>query len=140
MTVAVTLFAVLELYKQGELTWIQDEPFGEITITAPARAAERPRLSRGAGARGGMSSELERILESLLFLSPDPVSVAALADAVEAEPARGLDGAGASARGTTSSSARARAAASWRAATRCPATPTPSTRRGGCWRARGRRR
>jgi segregation and condensation protein B len=34
-----------------------------------------------------MSSELVRILESLLFLSADPVSVAALADAVEAEPA-----------------------------------------------------
>jgi len=33
-----------------------------------------------------MSSELERILESLLFLSADPVGVAALADAVEAEP------------------------------------------------------
>jgi segregation and condensation protein A len=34
ITVAVTLFAVLELYKQGELTWSQDEPFGEITIEA----------------------------------------------------------------------------------------------------------
>ena len=33
-----------------------------------------------------MSAELARILESLLFLSADPVSVAALADAVEAEP------------------------------------------------------
>jgi segregation and condensation protein A len=40
VTVAVTLFAVLELYKRGELTWTQDEPFGEITIDAavPARA------------------------------------------------------------------------------------------------------
>src|SRR5947209_9018638 len=26
VTIAVTLFAVLELYKQGELTWVQDEP------------------------------------------------------------------------------------------------------------------
>ena len=32
VTVAVTLFALLELYKQGEATWSQDEPFGEITI------------------------------------------------------------------------------------------------------------
>ena len=32
MTVAVTLFAVLELYKQGEATWTQDEPFGPITL------------------------------------------------------------------------------------------------------------
>ncbi len=32
VTVAVTLFALLELYKQGEATWTQDEPFGEIAI------------------------------------------------------------------------------------------------------------
>jgi segregation and condensation protein A len=32
VTVAVTLYALLELYKQGELDWTQDEPFGEITI------------------------------------------------------------------------------------------------------------
>ena len=36
VTVAVTLYAVLELYRQGELNWTQNEPFGEITI---ARAA-----------------------------------------------------------------------------------------------------
>jgi segregation and condensation protein A len=34
MTVAVTLFALLELYKQGEASWSQGEPFGEITIRA----------------------------------------------------------------------------------------------------------
>ena len=45
MTVAVTLYALLELYKQGEATWIQDEPFAEITVTAPVQATERPRLS-----------------------------------------------------------------------------------------------
>jgi segregation and condensation protein A len=39
VTVAVTLFAVLELYKQGELTWTQDEPFGQITIEAARQAA-----------------------------------------------------------------------------------------------------
>jgi segregation and condensation protein A len=44
VTVAVTLFAVLELYKQGELTWSQHEPFGEITIEA-VQAASRSRLS-----------------------------------------------------------------------------------------------
>jgi segregation and condensation protein A len=32
VTVAVTLYALLELYKQGEATWVQDEPFAEITI------------------------------------------------------------------------------------------------------------
>ncbi len=44
VTVAVTLFAVLELYKQGELTWHQDQPFGEITIDS-TRQAETARLS-----------------------------------------------------------------------------------------------
>jgi len=43
VTVAVTLFALLELHKQGEATWEQDAPFGDIAITpmapaAPARA------------------------------------------------------------------------------------------------------
>jgi segregation and condensation protein A len=32
VTVAVTLFALLELYKQGEATWTQHEAFGEIEI------------------------------------------------------------------------------------------------------------
>jgi segregation and condensation protein A len=32
VTVAVTLFALLELYKQGEATWEQDEPFAEIIV------------------------------------------------------------------------------------------------------------
>jgi segregation and condensation protein A len=34
VTVAVTLYALLELYKQGEATWTQDEPFAEITVRA----------------------------------------------------------------------------------------------------------
>jgi segregation and condensation protein A len=40
-TVAVTLFALLELYKRGEATWRQDEPFAAITVAAssPAEAA-----------------------------------------------------------------------------------------------------
>jgi segregation and condensation protein A len=36
VTVAVTLFALLEMYKQGEATWVQDEPFGDIAITPSA--------------------------------------------------------------------------------------------------------
>ncbi len=32
ITVAVTLFALLELYKRGEVDWSQPEPMGEITI------------------------------------------------------------------------------------------------------------
>jgi len=34
ITIAVTVYALLELYKQGELTWAQQEPFGEITVQA----------------------------------------------------------------------------------------------------------
>ena len=37
VTVAVTLFALLELYKQGEATWTQHEAFGEIAIEAARR-------------------------------------------------------------------------------------------------------
>lgn len=37
MTVAVTLFALLELYKQGEASWDQPEPFGPIAIAAATR-------------------------------------------------------------------------------------------------------
>ncbi len=37
VTVAVTLFALLELYKQGEATWTQEESFGAITIAPVAR-------------------------------------------------------------------------------------------------------
>jgi segregation and condensation protein A len=49
VTVAVTLYAVLELHKQGELSWSQEEPFGEITIepraAGRALAAAPERLS-----------------------------------------------------------------------------------------------
>jgi segregation and condensation protein A len=39
VTVAVTLFALLELYKQGEATWEQDEPFAEIIVEGTRRPA-----------------------------------------------------------------------------------------------------
>jgi len=43
VTVCVTVFALLELYKRGEAGWEQAEPFGEITVhaaeAAPAEAA-----------------------------------------------------------------------------------------------------
>jgi segregation and condensation protein A len=41
VTVAVTLFALLELYKQGEATWTQHETCGEIEI-APRTGAQKP--------------------------------------------------------------------------------------------------
>ncbi|HET9093851.1 MAG TPA: ScpA family protein [Solirubrobacteraceae bacterium] len=36
VTVAVTLFSLLELYKQGELTWCQEQPFGAIEVRPAA--------------------------------------------------------------------------------------------------------
>ena len=66
LTEAVTLFALLELYKAGEARWEQAEPFGPITVTGGRRV-----------------NDLARIVEALLFLSPEPVSVERLADASE---------------------------------------------------------
>jgi segregation and condensation protein A len=34
VTIATTLFALLELHKQGEATWRQEQPFGEIVVSA----------------------------------------------------------------------------------------------------------
>jgi segregation and condensation protein A len=42
MTVAVTLFALLELYKRGEVDWRQSESFGEIAIESVARQSAAP--------------------------------------------------------------------------------------------------
>jgi segregation and condensation protein A len=45
VTVAVTLFALLEMYKQGEATWTQPEPFGEISIAASDGGARAEALA-----------------------------------------------------------------------------------------------
>ena len=41
MTEAVTLFALLELYKAGEAVWEQQEPFGPIEVRRLAASSER---------------------------------------------------------------------------------------------------
>jgi segregation and condensation protein A len=50
MTVAVTVFALLELYKRGEAWWEQGESFGEIAVhavgAAPLRDTGEPRQAR----------------------------------------------------------------------------------------------
>jgi segregation and condensation protein A len=43
LTEAVTLLALLELYKQGEAVWEQEVPFGPITITVADALANPPR-------------------------------------------------------------------------------------------------
>ena len=55
MTVAVTLFALLELYKRGEAEWEQQESFGEIAIHRRARDTSPAPVAVGAGAAGGVS-------------------------------------------------------------------------------------
>ena len=52
MTVAVTLFALLELYKRGEADWSQREPFGEIAIVAGDAAQPATPLARAGGMAG----------------------------------------------------------------------------------------
>jgi chromatin segregation and condensation protein Rec8/ScpA/Scc1 (kleisin family) len=48
LTEAVTLLALLELYKQGEAIWEQEVPFGPITITVADALADPPRAVAGA--------------------------------------------------------------------------------------------
>ena len=47
VTVATTLFALLELYKRGEASWAQPEPFGEIVVSAGEDSARAPRRAAG---------------------------------------------------------------------------------------------
>ncbi len=55
MTVAVTLFALLELYKRGEADWEQGESFGEIDVHRPQRRAPTALLAL-AGASGAVAA------------------------------------------------------------------------------------
>jgi segregation and condensation protein A len=52
ITVAVTLFALLELYKRGEADWSQREPFGEVAIVAGDAAQPATPLARAGGMAG----------------------------------------------------------------------------------------
>jgi segregation and condensation protein A len=56
MTVAVTLFALLELYKRGEAGWEQQESFGEIAVRGLAQEQPTPALALAAGGRGGLGA------------------------------------------------------------------------------------
>jgi segregation and condensation protein A len=40
LTEAVTLFALLELYRAGEVQWEQEVPFGPITVRGADSASE----------------------------------------------------------------------------------------------------
>ncbi|MGI8594038.1 MAG: segregation and condensation protein A [Solirubrobacteraceae bacterium] len=67
VTVAVTLFALLELYKQGEATWTQETPFGDIAIERREHApgADRAVARREhAVARSARGEQLRESTES----------------------------------------------------------------------------
>ena len=53
MTVAVTLFALLELYKRGEADWQQGESFGEIAVHSPQAATPAGAVTLAAA--GGLA-------------------------------------------------------------------------------------
>jgi segregation and condensation protein A len=55
MTVAVTLFALLELYKRGEADWEQQESFGEIAVHSPEPANAAGPIALAGAASGGLA-------------------------------------------------------------------------------------
>ena len=59
VTVAMTVFALLELYKRGEARWEQHENFGEIAVM-PAAGRDHAGERASAGAGGGGEGEASR--------------------------------------------------------------------------------
>ena len=57
MTVAVTLFALLELYKRGEADWSQPESFGEIAVSPCAPPVPDSPHVRAFALGGGARSD-----------------------------------------------------------------------------------
>jgi segregation and condensation protein A len=76
VTVAVTVWALLELYKRGEATWEQDEPFAEITVEA---LAERPWDTVGAitGAAPIRTPHVEPDADEVAVAAEEPIEVPA---------------------------------------------------------------
>ena len=87
----MTLFALLELYKQGEATWTQDEPFGD---DRDPRAA----APSAAAAGGGGVTELRARSRRCCSFAPSRCRPSELAEALRGaeadEVARGAGGAG----------------------------------------------
>lgn len=55
MTVAVTLFALLELYKRGEADWVQGESFGEIAVQARSPGTPAGAVALAGGQARGLA-------------------------------------------------------------------------------------
>ena len=121
LTEAMTVWALLELYKSGEAVWQQDENFGPITVVGASERAGPDR--RGA-----------------------PVPVLGAADRRgHGGGVRGRRATRWSRRSPACASTTPRAGAAWccarsAAASRSPPTRSPSARRAGCSRARAPRR
>ncbi len=77
MTEAITLFALLEMYKTGEI-----ELAAGRAVRADHDLADRGRWTADGGG-GHPLNELARIVEALLFLSSEPIPVTDLAEACE---------------------------------------------------------
>jgi segregation and condensation protein A len=55
-TIATTLYALLELYKNGEAEWVQERNFGEIAVSAPPASAPPGPLARAGGQAAGLTA------------------------------------------------------------------------------------
>ena len=113
LTEAMTLWALLELYKSGE---------------AALAAGRELRPDHGDGAM----NELARIVEALLFLSSEPLDGRRDGRRLRGRRGRGRRGARAAARALRRGLARRRPARGRRAGSRSPPTRSPSAPRAGC--------
>ena len=149
VTVCITLFALLEMYKQGEATWTQERAVRRDRRVAPgarprgarARPRRRPPTSRRrararrAVERGCAPRSSRRCCSS----RPSPVSLEDLAEACEVG-VEDVDWALGELREAFAARPRPRAARRSPAAGRSRPTRSPSPPRAGCWPSRARRR
>ena len=125
LTQAVTLFALLELHREGEATWEQKEPFGPIEIRRRDERDERPRADRRGAAL------------PLAAAGRRPPSWPRRARRARRQVDRGDRRCS---RGPRRGRARGRPARGRRRLHPRQRPRRPRTRRGACWPSRGRRR
>lgn len=77
VTVAVTIWALLELYKRGEATWEQDEPFADITVEALAERPWPDAAGPATGAETIRTPHVEPDAEEHAVAAVEPIGVPA---------------------------------------------------------------
>jgi segregation and condensation protein A len=77
VTVAVTIWALLELYKRGEATWEQDEPFADVTVEALAERPWPDLAGPATGAEPIRTPHVEPDAEEHAVAATEPVEVPA---------------------------------------------------------------